>query len=210
MTPGEPNRSGHWDTVYQTKGAGQVSWFQPKPTMSLQLIEGIQPASTDPIIDIGGGASTLVDHLLDDGHVDLTVLDVSGHALGLARHRLGARAAHVHWHTTDLLRWTPRRRFALWHDRAVFHFLTDRTDQARYRDLATSGIVPGGHLIVASFAADGPEYCSGLPAARYHPDQLAAQFSPAFTVVTARREHHRTPGGADQPFTWLVLRRATS
>lgn len=197
----------HWDAVYQTKGADQVSWFQPEPTVSLQLIDALGVAPTDPILDVGGGACPLVDRLLERGHTDLTVLDVSAHALRLAQRRLGVRSERVRWEVAELLAWTPPRRYALWHDRAVFHFLTDPGDRARYRQLAAGGLSPGGHLILATFAADGPEQCSGLPVARYGPEQLAAQFTPDFTTVTTRREHHHTPTGAEQPFTWLLLRR---
>jgi trans-aconitate methyltransferase len=112
----------------------------------------------------------------------------------------------VHWETADLLGWTPTRRFALWHDRAVFHFLTDPHDRARYRQLATASITPGGYLIVATFAADGPQRCSGLPVTRYSADELAEQLGAKFTTMTTRREHHNTPTGANQPFTWLLLR----
>ncbi|MQA15489.1 MAG: methyltransferase domain-containing protein [Pseudonocardiaceae bacterium] len=198
--------SRHWDQVYDAKGAQQVSWFQPQPTVSLELIDGLLDR-TDPVIDVGGGASPLVDRLLDRGHTDLTVLDVSAHALQLAQRRLGDRAQQVHWATADLLQWRPERRYMLWHDRAVFHFLTTPDEQARYRELATTSITPGGYLIIATFAADGPEQCSGLPVARHRPDDLAEQLGAAFTTLTTRREHHHTPTGAEQPFTWLLARR---
>jgi hypothetical protein len=113
----------------------------------------------------------------------------------------------VHWEAADLLQWTPQRRFVLWHDRAVFHFLTHSDEQAHYRELATTSITPGGYLILGTFAADGPQQCSGLPVARYRAEDLAEQFGAGFTTVTTRREHHHTPTGADQPFTWLLARR---
>lgn len=204
---GSTARSEHWDAVYDSKGPDQVSWFQTEPAVSLQLIEGLGLDPGDPVVDVGGGASTLVDRLLERGHTDLTVLDVSDHALDLARHRLGEQAARVRWETADVLGWSPPRCFALWHDRAVFHFLTDPTDRDRYRRRAAVGIRPGGHLIVATFAADGPEACSGLPVARYAPDELGAAFGDGFTIVATRREHHHTPTGAHQPFTWLLARR---
>lgn len=209
-SPSGTARSRHWDAIYQTRGADAVSWAQPEPVMALEMIDDLSLTSADPIIDIGGGASTLVDRLLERGHTDLTVLDVSVHALSLAKHRLGGDAERVHWETADLLQWSPPRCFALWYDRAVFHFLTDSADLARYRDLATTSIEPGAHLIMGTFAADGPERCSGLSVARYSPDQLAAEFAAGFTSVAARREHHYTPTGVDQPFTWLVLRRTHS
>lgn len=201
------SRSRHWNEVYDTKGAEQVSWFQPDPTVSLELIDGLHLDQSQPVVDVGGGASTLVDWLLERGHTDVTVLDVSAHALGLAQRRLADRAQQVHWETTDLLQWTPTRCFALWHDRAVFHFLTDPHDQDRYRESATASVTPGGYLILATFAADGPERCSGLPVTRYSAAELAEQLGAGFTTVTTRREHHHTPTGVDQPFTWLLMRR---
>jgi SAM-dependent methyltransferase len=208
--PSSATRRQHWDQMYDTRGAEQVSWFQPDPTVSLDLIDGLHLDQTQPIIDLGGGASTLVDRLLERGHTDLTVLDVSSHALDLAQHRLAERAALVRWETTDLLRWTPTTPFALWHDRAVLHLLTEPDDRARYRELATANITPGGHLILATFAADGPEHCSGLPVTRYSATQLAEELGAGFTVETTRREHHHTSTGATQPFTWLLLRRTNT
>jgi SAM-dependent methyltransferase len=200
-------RSRHWNEVYATTGAERVSWFQPDPTVSLELIDGLHLDRRQPVIDVGGGASTLVDRLLERGYVDVTVLDVSAHALGLAQRRLGDRAQQVHWETADLLLWTPTRCFALWHDRAVFHFLTDPHDRVRYRELATASVTPGGYLILATFASDGPERCSRLPVARYSADQLAEHLGEGFTSMTTRREHHHTPTGVDQPFTWLLMQR---
>lgn len=201
-------RAGHWDHIYDAAGADGVSWYQPHPAMPLVLIDEVRPGRDEPVLDVGGGASLLVDRLLRRGYTDLTVLDVSRQALELARQRLGESAGRVRWEHADLLTWSPGRRFALWHDRAVFHFLTDPADRATYRELAGIAVAPGGHLILGTFAADGPDSCSGLPVARYDPDALGAQFRPAFTPVASRREHHRTPAGADQPFTWLALRRA--
>lgn len=200
----------HWNKVYETRGADQVSWFQPEPTVSVELIGDTRLDRTQPVIDVGGGASLLVDRLLERGHTDLTVLDVSGNALRLAQRRLAGRANQVSWETSDLLRWRPRRRFALWHDRAVFHFLTDPSDRDRYRELASASVLAGGYLVLATFAADGPEHCSGLPVARYSPEELVATLGAAFNLLTIRREHHRTPAGVDQPFTWLLMRRTDS
>lgn len=204
------SRARQWNEVYQTKDAERVSWFQSNPTVSLELLNRLHLDRAQPVIDVGGGASMLVDRLLERGHTDVTVLDVSAHALCLAQRRLGDRAQFVHWESVDLLRWRPVRRFALWHDRAVFHFLTDPPDQVRYRELATTSITPGGYLILATFAADGPDRCSGLPVARYSADELAERLGPGFTTVTTRHEHHRTPTGADQPFTWLLMRRSNT
>lgn len=197
----------HWDALYDAKGARQVSWFQLEPVVSLALIDDLRLDPREPVIDVGGGASMLVDRLLERGHTDVTVLDVSAQALLLAQRRLADQADRVHWEAADLLQWTPQRRFVLWHDRAVFHFLTHSDEQARYRELATTSITSGGYLILATFAADGPEQCSGLPVARYRAEDLAEHFGTGFTTVTTRREHHHTPTGADQPFTWLLARR---
>lgn len=199
--------SRHWDAVYDAKGPEQVSWFQSEPATSLDLIDQLGIDWSLPVIDVGGGASTLVDRLLDRGHTDLTVLDISAHALRLAGQRLAGRGAQVEWIHADLLAWAPPRHYALWHDRAVFHFLTAAADRVRYRDLLTAGLAPGGYLILATFAADGPTHCSGLPVARHSVDDLAEHLGDSFSTVTSRRERHITPSGTVQPFTWLVARR---
>ncbi|MBO0872559.1 MAG: class I SAM-dependent methyltransferase [Pseudonocardia sp.] len=204
----DTGRARHWDRVYGTKDADGVSWYQTHPTVSLALIDKVRPRRDAPILDVGGGTSVLVDQLLRRGYTDLTVLDVSAHALELSQQRLREFAGRVHWEHADVLTWTPARRFALWHDRAVFHFLTKPAERATYRELATTSVTPGGHLIVGTFASDGPTSCSGLPVARYDPDALAEELGPMFTPVASRREHHRTPAGVDQPFTWLALLRA--
>lgn len=201
-----PDIAGTWDEIYVTKGEQRVSWFQPEPTVSLELIDELALPRDAPIIDVGGGASMLVDRLLAAGHSDLTVLDVSAQALRLAQDRLADAADEVHWLTGDLLEWEPRRRFTLWHDRAVFHFLTDLDQRDHYRELLGAGISAGGYLVMAAFALDGPERCSGLPVTRHGPRDLAVWLGPEFTPVATRREQHRTPGGAEQPFTWLVAR----
>lgn len=203
---GGPARSEYWDDVYRTRGADHVSWFQPEPTRSLQLIERLDVGPDTGVVDIGGGASLLVDRLAQRGFGDLTVLDVSSVALGVARRRLGSRAT-VRWVNQDVLTWVPERRYGLWHDRAVFHFLTEAPDRARYVDAARRALEPDGLVILATFAEDGPEYCSGLPVARYDADQLAAVLGSGFQPLAAEREKHVTPTGATQAFTWLAARR---
>jgi rhodanese-related sulfurtransferase len=198
----------HWEDVYRTQAPTEVSWFEAEPAMSL---ESIAAAETDPdtaIIDVGGGASTLVDVLVARGFRNLTVLDVSPTALDIARARLGEDATKVRWIAHDLLTWRPPRRFGVWHDRAVFHFLVSPDQRAAYVAVLHSALEPGGSAIVATFAEDGPEMCSGLPTARYAPDDLAAVFGSDLETVTSRREEHRTPAGVIQPFTWLLLRRS--
>ena len=180
--------------------------------MSLRLVEQLPIKHEDAIVDIGAGESTLIDALLARGYHDLTALAAAPHALDRARSRLIAAgqttgAATVTWEVTDVLTWRPKRRYRLWHDRAVFHFLTDPADRATYRDLAASTVAPGGFLIVATFALDGPTHCSGLPVARYGSAELATAFAPHFTAHLADEEQHDTPWGTAQHFTWLVLQR---
>ncbi|NUO61296.1 MAG: class I SAM-dependent methyltransferase [Hamadaea sp.] len=196
----------HWQRTYDTKGVDEVSWYQTDPAVSLRLLTaaGLTPASR--VLDVGGGASVLADRLLDAGIGDVTVLDIADSALSAARTRLGERAGAVTWLVRDVLAWNPEPRYDLWHDRAVFHFLTDPADRDRYRRVLAAGLAPGGHVVIGTFAADGPQSCSGLPVARYDADQLAAQF-PGFEPIESAREEHHTPWDSVQPFTWLVLRR---
>lgn len=196
----------HWDASY-ANGADRVSWAQSHATVSLELIAELGVAHDAPVIDVGGGASPLTGELLDRGFADLTVLDISALALQSARERLGERAAEVAWIEGDLRHWRPARRYGLWHDRAVLHFLTDPGDQAAYATLAADTVAPGGHAIIATFAPDGPERCSGLPVVRYAPEDLAALLGERFAVVADRREAHHTPGGAVQQFSWIAARR---
>lgn len=199
----------HWDDVYRTRHTDALSWFQAEPTVSLELIgsTGVGPDAT--IIDIGGGASTLVDHLVTEGYHDVTVLDVSGAALEVARNRLGRRADDLGWIATDVLAWRPERRYGLWHDRAVFHFLTRDSQRRDYRKVMASALARRGFVVMATFAEDGPQQCSGLPTARYSPTELAAILAPEFEMITSRREEHTTPAGVIQPFTWVVFRSTT-
>jgi hypothetical protein len=196
--------SAHWDSVYDRRPVTEVSWFQASPTVSLELIGAAKIAEDVPVIDIGGGASTLVDRLLDAGYLEVSVLDIAAPALLAAQTRLGPWALQVHWYSTDVLGWEPPRTYGLWHDRAVFHFLTDPADRDRYRRVLRRALIPGGYVVIGTFAADGPTHCSGLPTSRYAPDQLAAEFAD-FRVVRELREEHHTPAGHIQPFTWLLL-----
>ena len=205
------DRQQHWQAVYQGKGEAQTSWFRPHLDESLRLIDKLALAPATPIIDAGGGRSTLVDDLLARGFHDLTVLDLSIAALQASRQRLGDRGDSITWITGDVTATAlPEGRFGLWHDRAVFHFLTDAEDRRRYIAQAAGAIRPGGHAIVATFAVDGPEKCSGLPVCRYDDASLAAQFADGFEVVGSSRELHRTPFATDQAFTYVVLRRRVS
>jgi 2-polyprenyl-3-methyl-5-hydroxy-6-metoxy-1,4-benzoquinol methylase len=201
-----PGLSAHWDAAY-ARGPEAVSWFQEQAAVSLRLIDGLGLAAEAPVIDVGGGASPLAGALLDRGLRDITVLDISAHALSAARDRLGPRAAAVTWLQADLRTFTPARRYALWHDRAVLHFLTDPEDRRGYARCVADAVAPGGHAILATFALDGPERCSGLAVQRYDAAGLAALLGDRFDLVADEREQHRTPGGATQRFTWIVARR---
>jgi 2-polyprenyl-3-methyl-5-hydroxy-6-metoxy-1,4-benzoquinol methylase len=203
----ELNRQAHWQRVYKEKGENQVSWFQERPTISLELIEAAGLDRSSAIIEIGGGASRLVDVLGETGYRDLTVLDVSESAVSIAKMRLGERAAMVKWIVADVTQWQPTRSYDLWHDRAAFHFLTDESDRTAYIDRLTKAVRPGGHAIIGTFALDGPERCSGLPVVRYDATQLSATLTPAFALVDMRRDDHKTPWGAIQHFQFSVFRR---
>jgi SAM-dependent methyltransferase len=197
----------HWDNVYRSKPATSVSWFQAEPALSLDLIKRVAPDEHTPIIDVGGGASTLVDGLLAAGYRDVTVLDLAGAALDVSRRRLGAAAGEVRWlEANALTAELPRAHYGVWHDRAVFHFLTDPSDRARYVEQAHHATRPGGYVIVASFATDGPEQCSGLDVMRYSADSMHAEFGDDFTLVGSTPEEHRTPSGTVQRFVYCLCR----
>lgn len=198
----------HWDQVYLTKASDAVSWYQPHASVSLSLIRetGIDPDA--PIIDVGGGASTLVDDLLELGYSTLSVLDLSEAALDVAASRLGARGDGVRWLEADITRTSfPQASVELWHDRAVFHFLTQADDRAAYVRLLSRAVKPGGHLIIGTFAENGPGKCSGLPVQRYSAQGLYSQFSAAFELVKTTTEAHCTPSGSIQAFVYCWCRR---
>jgi SAM-dependent methyltransferase len=196
----------HWNEVYQAKGGTGVSWYQQSADLSLRLIAGAS-APDSAIIDVGGGASTLVDGLLEAGYRELTVLDWSRTALDLTRKRLGILAAPVKWWEADVLTSDlPVKAYDVWHDRAVFHFLTTSLDRERYVAQVRRSVKPGGHVLVATFAEDGPERCSGLPVARYSADALHAEFGGDFRLIKSERQQHITPGGTPQAFTYCLCR----
>jgi ubiquinone/menaquinone biosynthesis C-methylase UbiE len=197
----------HWEKVYTTKSTDAVSWFQPHADVSLDLIKTTGAGLDAAIIDVGGGASMLVDDLLANGYTDLTVLDLSAAALAAARGRLGTRAAAVKWMEADITRaQLPANRYDIWHDRAVFHFLTAAKDRAAYVQAVFRAVKPGGHVIVATFAEDGPDKCSGLPVMRYRADQLHHEFGESFALLRHRKETHHTPSGAVQQFVYCYCR----
>lgn len=197
----------HWETVYRTKAAEEVSWYQPSAARSLALIRHVAPQLDAPIIDVGGGASVLVDGLLGAGYRDVTVLDLSTQALDAARQRLGPLAAGVSWRDADIRTVElPAAHYGVWHDRAVFHFLTDPADRAAYVARVQSAVRVGGHVIVATFAEDGPTRCSGLPVMPYSAEGLHDAFGPAFELLASEREKHITPTGGLQTFVYCLCR----
>ena len=203
----DASRQAHWENVYTTKGESEVSWFQQSPAPSLELIVQAGATSSSAIIDIGGGASRLVDNLIAQGFEDVTVLDLSGAALAAARSRLGVDAGRVSWIVADATTWEPARLCDIWHDRAAFHFLTDADDRAAYIARLKRGLKIGGHAIIATFALDGPEKCSGLPVARYDSASLGRTLGAMFKLVHTQRHEHATPWESRQMFQFSVFRR---
>lgn len=203
----DENTRAHWDNAYQTKGEAGVSWFEDTPAISLDLIRRHTAIASSSLIDIGGGASRLVDALLDEGMKTITVLDLSPAALETAKARLGLRADDVQWVAADVTEWEPDRSYDIWHDRAAFHFLTEPEDRAAYIERLTAAVAPGGHAIIATFAPDGPERCSGLPVVRYDPAALAEVIGPSFRLVEHVMHQHRTPWNSTQAFQFSVLER---
>ncbi len=203
----ETTRQAHWQSVYTSKADDSVSWFEAEPAVSLALIDLVGTPPDAAVIDVGGGASRLVDRLLERGFGDVTVLDLSAAALDVARARLGAGAARVQWIVGDVTTWEPARRYALWHDRAALHFLTDPADRAAYFARLRRALLPDGHAIIATFAPDGPARCSGLPVQRYDADSLGAALGPEFELLDSRRHTHVTPAGVEQRFHFGAFRR---
>ena len=203
-------RQEHWEHIYTTKGESEVSWFQKNPTPSLELmtLTGATPRSA--VIDIGGGTSRFVDALVDMGFEAVTVLDLSEAAMAVAKARLGSRANKVQWVVADVTTWEPQQAYDLWHDRAAFHFLTEEHDRAAYVARLSKAVKPGGHAIIATFALDGPERCSGLPIVRYDAPSLGCVLGDAFELIETRRHQHMTPWGSEQRFQFSLFRRAAA
>ena len=196
---GESRRQ-HWDGVYRSKIHTEVSWYQAVPERSLQFIDATGITRRDAIIDVGGGASTLVDHLLQRGYRDVTVLDIAGEAFEQSRDRLGSAAADVSWVVSDVTAFEPARHYALWHDRAVLHFLTEQVDRDRYVDVLRRALPPGGHAVLSTFGPEGPLRCSGLEIRRYNVEMMQELLGEDFVLLDRALEVHRTPGGANQQF----------
>ena len=211
MPPAPGDRAAHWNNVYQARPPSALTWHEDAPETTLDLL-GARLSPGDPVIDVGAGASRLTEALAARGFGPLTALDVSAAALETSRARLGAAADAVTWIEADVTEWRPETRYALWHDRAVFHFLTDAADRAAYVRALERALRPGGVAVIATFADDGPEMCSGLPVARYAPETLAAEIARhapgVFRLAEARRRVHVTPKGAEQRFQHALFERA--
>jgi len=195
-------RPHHWNSVYQRNRPEEVSWYQPRPTISLQLIEASGIDRGRALIDVGGGASRLVDCLLEAGYTSVAVLDVAEEAIRAGRDRLGRVAARVDWIVCDVTAFRPSRCYALWHDRAVFHFLTEAADRRAYVAALRRALAPGGQAILATFALDGPQRCSGLPVMRHDENSLQRELGDGFLLQESRHEVHVTPGGKEQRFVY--------
>lgn len=205
-----PNKH-HWEHVYSNKKSNAVSWFQTHADQSLRLIRSTGVPRSASIIDVGGGSSTLVDDLLHEAYSDVSVLDLSAAALSVSQARLGLLANHVKWIEGDITKIKlPIHAYDIWHDRAVFHFLTKMEDRQAYVDTVLHAVKPGGHVIVSTFAEDGPLQCSGLAVMRYSPTELHAEFGAPFTLIQHEREEHVTPNGTVQKFVYCYCRKIQS
>jgi SAM-dependent methyltransferase len=202
------DRQSHWNHVYQTKSPTEVSWFEAEPRISLELIDSVASVNSR-VIDVGGGASRLVDCLLDAGYGQVAVLDVSAAALETARVRLGDRASRAQWIVADIVECDSLGQFDVWHDRAVFHFLTEAAERRKYVDLAARTVPAGGHVILGTFALEGPEKCSGLNVRRYDAASLASELGPRFTLVRELSHTHTTPTQKTQAFIFCVFQRSS-
>lgn len=204
----QTKRKDHWTRVYEEKAPSEVSWYQSEPEPSLRALDRFGAETSSAFIDVGGGASNLVDALLRHGWRDVTVLDIAAPALEAARERLGSQADTVHWEVADITGWQPSRRYGVWHDRAVFHFLTQPEQREAYRRALLAAVAPGGLVIMATFALDGPEKCSGLPVQRYDPATLSMELGRDFCFIDGWREEHATPWGSSQSFNWCAFCRS--
>lgn len=204
------DRKAHWEETYSTNAANELGWYQAHPTTSLRLIESTGVVKTASIIDVGGGDSTLADFLLDQGFEHVTVLDISSAALERAKARLGDRARLVTWIEADVTGFRSSKRYDVWHDRAVFHFLVDAEDRRRYIQTMNGAVSANGHVIIATFALDAPPKCSGLDVVRYSPESLSAEVGQAFELVETLDEVHVTPAGTKQRFIYCRLTRRRS
>ncbi len=207
MSEDPTNRKLHWETIYGTKSPTEVSWYQPTPRLSLELIRKVAPNASSSIIDVGGGASLLVDELIGAGYQNISVLDISAAALEVSRSRLGDRSIGIQWIVGDVLDTKLHDgQFDVWHDRAVFHFLLTSDERRRYIAQVRHALRPDGHVVVATFAADGPMRCSGLEVCRYSPESLLTELGNDFTLLQSLKEDHHTPSGAVQRFQYSLFK----
>jgi len=198
-----PGRKEHWQNIYQDKSVTDVSWYQKEPSLSMALIQRCGLQQDDAIIDVGGGASVLVDFLKQAGFTRLTVLDISANALNSAKQRLGLQAKDISWIETDIMEFRPPHPYALWHDRAVFHFLLDASDRKKYATVLKQSLIPGGHVIIAAFDIGGPEKCSGLDIVQYDAEKLQAELGDDFKLFEQESELHITPANKEQKFMYF-------
>ena len=199
------NRKDHWENIYKDKSPLEVSWYQKAPTISLELIRKLSLKNSDFIIDVGGGASALVDYLIEDGFINITVLDLSLNALAYAQQRLGEKSSLIEWKVEDVTKFVAGHKYDLWHDRAVFHFLTDKNDREKYRQVLEASIKVGGHIIIAAFSVGGPTKCSGLDIVQYDAERLKSELGGHFTFIEEQFEKHVTPAGKEQAFGYYVF-----
>lgn len=203
------DRKQHWENVYQTKNSTEVSWYEPNPTQSLELIIQVVGASRGRVLDVGGGQSFLVERLLDAGFGHVAVVDISQTAIEATKARLGERASHVEWIAADITHRDSLGEFDVWHDRAVFHFITDPEDRRHYVELLRRSLPIGGHFVVETFAQGGPEKCSGLPICQYNANTMQAELGPSFEPVKCGEHLHTTPTGKHQQFFFGVFKRVS-
>ena len=199
------NKKDHWESIYKDKSPLEVSWHQNKPTISLNLIKKIAQKHSDYIIDVGGGASTLSGFLLEDGFNNLTVLDLSSNALEYAKQQLGDKSTLIEWKVKDVTKFVPTHKYDIWHDRAVFHFLTAKEDREKYKQVLESAIKKGSCVIIAAFSIGGPKKCSGLDIVQYDAEKLKNELGNNFTFIEEKHENHITPTGKEQKFGYFVF-----
>lgn len=197
------NRQQHWNDVYQNKSHLEVSWYQAEPATSLEIIKATQVEKNQPIIDIGGGASSLVDHLQNSGYTNISVLDISTNALQHAKDRLGQDANKIEWHVTDVTEFEPPYKYSLWHDRAVFHFLTEQPDRDSYVKTVTNALSKGSHLVIAAFSFDGPTKCSDLDIVQYDAEKMQETLGDNFKLIMQQQDLHITPSAKEQSFNFF-------
>jgi SAM-dependent methyltransferase len=199
------NSKEHWEAIYKSKSPVDVSWYQQKPTISLELIAMYSLSTADSIIDVGGGTATLCDYLLESGYQHLTVLDLSANALEHSKQRLGDKAGLIAWQVEDVTKFSAPKQYDIWHDRAVFHFLTGESDRKKYKDVLTASVKVGGHVIIAAFSIGGPTKCSGLNIVQYDGTKLKTELGKDFGLVEQRTEEHVTPSGNVQLFGYYLF-----